>query len=641
MGGTKPPFTKHDKANYLSQTQVEFIRPGLVSKIQNAQIAADGTIQVTFTLADPAGMALDREGVTTPGPVSVSFIAAYIPAGQKQYVSYITRTVKATLNDNTAVQATADSGGVFAKIGDGKYTYTFKFKLPANYDKAATHSIGLYSERSLADFDLSSYGSDDVYTFVPNGSKVTVVRDIIDTKSCNKCHNPLEGHGGSRLSMQMCILCHTPQTTNPDTLLTQDMPVLIHKIHMGENLPSVVAGGKYRIYHRGAWSDFSDVAFPSDIRKCEVCHEPGPAQADAWLTRPSRAACGSCHDDVNFATGEKHVNLPQVSDNQCANCHKPQGEMEFDASVKGAHLIPTESSELKGVVFKILKVDNGTAGKQPTVTFTVADNRGNPLLPSDLSRLNVVIAGPNSDYSGYVSETALTGVQASTDGTYTYTMKYKIPDDAKGSFTIGIEGRRDVVIMQNTTQQQTVRDLAKNVQIAFSVDGSPIAARRTIVSTDKCNLCHYNLGLHGGNRNDVEQCALCHNPNTTDSQKPAEAIDFRTMVHKIHTGKELANVYQIGTTSFNGVRYPGDRRDCSQCHVNNSEQLPLRPDLMTVVTPRGYTATTPPATAACQGCHDDKATAAHAYANTNMIGEACATCHGTAADFAVDKVHAK
>ncbi len=639
-GGTKPPFTKRDKANYLSQTQVEFIRPGLVSKIQNVQIATDGTIVATFTLTDPAGMPLDREGITTPGAVSVSFLAAYIPAGQKQYVAYNTQVAKAALNNNTAVQATSDKGGVFAKIGDGKYTYTFKTKLPADYDKAATHTVGLYSQRNLADFNLSAYGSDDVYTFVPNGSPVTVVRNIIDTKSCNKCHNPIEGHGGSRLSVEMCILCHTPQTANPDTLLTQDMPVLIHKIHMGKDLPSVKAGGKYRIYHRGAWSDFSDVGFPTDQRNCTVCHEPGTKQADAWLTSPSRAACGSCHDDVNFATGEKHVNLPQVSDNQCANCHRPQGETEFDASIKGAHVVPTQSASLPGVVFNILKVDNASPGKQPTVTFTVKDDSGKPLLPVDMSRLNVVIAGPNSDYSGYVSESALKA-QASTDGTYSFTMAYKIPDTATGSFTIGLEGRRDVVLMKGTVKEQTVRDIGKNVQVAFSVDGSPVTARRTVVATEKCNSCHYNIGLHGGNRNVTTQCVLCHNPNQTDTQKPPEAIDFRTMVHKIHTGKNLANTYQIGNTSFNKVGYPGDRRDCSQCHVNGSEQLPLKDNLMNVTTPRGYTPTVPPITAACQGCHDDKATAAHAYSNTNMIGEACSTCHGPAADYAIDKVHAR
>src|SRR5437016_5248957 len=100
-GQTKSAFDKRDKAHYLSQNQVEFIRPGLVIKIVSAQIASDGTIQATFTLSDPKGMALDMAGVDTPGPVTVSFLAAYIPAGQKQYVAYNTQVAKATLTNNT------------------------------------------------------------------------------------------------------------------------------------------------------------------------------------------------------------------------------------------------------------------------------------------------------------------------------------------------------------------------------------------------------------------------------------------------------------------------------------------------------------------------------------------------------------
>ena len=134
------------------------------------------------------------------------------------------------------------------------------------------------------------------------------------------------GHGGSRLTVEMCILCHTPQTINPDTGLTQDMPVLIHKIHMGKNLPSVKAGTPYRIWHRGAWSDFSNVGFPSgvdELKTCDVCHQGAP-QAVNHMSNPSRAACGACHDDVNFATGQGHVDLPQVSDKECAQCHLPR-----------------------------------------------------------------------------------------------------------------------------------------------------------------------------------------------------------------------------------------------------------------------------------------------------------------------------
>jgi hypothetical protein len=45
--------------------------------------------------------------------------------------------------------------------------------------------------------------------------------------------------------------------------------------------------------------------------------------------------------------------------------------------------------------------------------------------------------------------------------------------------------------------------------------------------------------------------------------------------------------------------------------------------------------------AACLGCHDTQPAAAHALTMTAPFGEACAACHGSDADFSVDKVHAR
>ena len=247
-------------------------KTGVVVKIQSASIGKDGTITARATIVDSNGIALDRLGVSTPGTVSMSFICAYILAGQSQYVSYTTTTAKATLNNNPSqIQAANDSGGTLTNNAIGDYTYVFKTKAPANFDPTVTHAIGVSAQRNLSQygtFDEWSETSNDVFNFVPNGSPVQVTRSVVTTAACNQCHDPLIGHGGSRLTVELCILCHTPQTINPDTQLTQDMKVLIHKIHMGSSLPSVKAGTPYRIWHRGAWSDFSTVVFPQD--RCEV-----------------------------------------------------------------------------------------------------------------------------------------------------------------------------------------------------------------------------------------------------------------------------------------------------------------------------------------------------------------------------------
>src|ERR1017187_1138292 len=380
-----PGYTKHEKAAYLDESLVNFIRPGIVVKIQSAAIAKDGTITVRATLVDADGMALDRLGVSTPGPVSMSLIAAYIPAGKTQYVSYTTSVAKPSIPGNTnpsQTQAANDSGGTWATNSVGDYTYTFKTKAPTTFDATVTHSIGVSATRDLSEFitqdEWASVGN-DVFTFVPNGSPVTVTRSVTPTTACNQCHDPLIGHGGSRLKVELCILCHTPQTINPDTLLTQDMPVLIHKIHMGKNLPSVIAGTPYRIWHRGAWSDFSTVVFPQDVRNCTTCHAASATQADNWKTNPSAVACGSCHDDINFTTGANHQNLPQIDDSQCKGCHASSAYMDFDPSIPGAHLIPSNSTALPGLVTKILHVDGAAPGAAPTVTFSVMDNSNNPV----------------------------------------------------------------------------------------------------------------------------------------------------------------------------------------------------------------------------------------------------------------------
>jgi OmcA/MtrC family decaheme c-type cytochrome len=651
----KQAFTAMDKAFYADASAINFVRPGLVLKIVSASIADDGTIKARFTLTDPKGLPLDKDGVTTPGAISTKFVVSWIPNNQRQYISYITRSVTSSITSHTAIQATSDSGGVYTKNADGDYSYTFKSKAPAGFDKTATHSIGMWAARDLSEFDLAAIANydSDVFNFVPNGAAVTKTRDVIRTQTCNKCHDPLSAHD-ERQGLELCILCHNPQSGDPDTDNTIDMKVMVHKIHAGSSLPSVKAGGKYQfIGYQNAVSDFSTVVFPADIRRCSFCHESttGAAQSNAWLTNPNRAACGSCHDDVNFATGQNHVNMPEISDNQCAQCHTPQGELEFDASIMGAHTIPEFSSQLPGTVLAITDVRDGVAGKKPTVTFTVKDKSGNPITDISSMRLSLVLAGPTTDYATNPSESATKAT--GSGGTYTYTFTNSIPATAKGTYAVGIEGYQSVTINAGTVNATTVRDAGINKVFYFSVDGSKVAPRRQVVSLDKCNTCHSFLSLHGGNRNQIEQCVLCHNPNGTDvgnrpaSQAPSQTIQMAYMIHRIHTGENSPREYTIygfggSVNDFTDIRYPGDRRNCNACHVNGSEQVPLPDGLLDVTSPRGLLNPVKPTTNACTGCHTDTPTASHALSNTtDKLGEACAVCHSASSDFGVSKVHAR
>ena len=85
------PYSPHEKAFYADDATVEFVLPGPDHHVNSAAIAANGTITVTYTLTDPNGLPLDSAGVTTPGTISLSYVAAVIPNGQEDYTTYTTR----------------------------------------------------------------------------------------------------------------------------------------------------------------------------------------------------------------------------------------------------------------------------------------------------------------------------------------------------------------------------------------------------------------------------------------------------------------------------------------------------------------------------------------------------------------------
>jgi len=683
------PFSSHEKAFYADPAVVEFVNPGLNITVNSASISTKGIITVVYTVADPNGLPLDAAGVTTPGAISLSFIAAVLPNGVEDYTAYTTRAATGTVIPTTQ-QPGADSNGATTPLGPGQYQYVFGTAAPAGFDATATHTIGVYGSRNLTTYNLGTNYASTTYNFVPNGAKVTQVHDIIKTASCDTCHDQLSAHGGSRRGMDMCVLCHQPQNVDPNTGDTMDAKVFFHKIHMGASLPSVKAGTPYipAVNSHGTFN-FSTVVFPADQpnddpRRCEICHSQstGAAQAKIFMTTPLRAACGACHDDVNFATGANHPGGIQNDDAQCANCHIPQGEMDFDASILGAHVVPAESSLLSGLHVAITGVANGTAGSAPVVTFTVLDRNKNAVPLSQLSSISITMAGPTTDYGytifgsntgtpGYVTESA-SGAPCSTSGTCTYKFTNIVPAKATGTYAVGIEARRSETVPElvgGATVQTAIQYGAANPVSYFSVDGSPVATRRQVVALSNCNQCHVALSLHGSLRNNTEYCVMCHNPSNTDASTratatnaadkaaPAQGINLNLLVHRIHYGNNQPSnrpyiVVGFGGShnDFSGTLFPAlfptgeanDTRNCSLCHVNSTEQNDLTlTGLNAVVDPQGPINPVQPFTSACTGCHMDIPAASHALANTTTLGEACSVCHSSGAAYAVDQVHAQ
>ncbi len=657
----KAIFVPQQKEFWLTSDEFDYIRPGFQITVNSVTVNSNLQPVVDVSYTDGLGVPLDRAGVLTPGPISMSFILAWWDPSGRNYTSYTTRPQTSPITGATAVQASADSGGTFNDLDIGHSIYTFKTKLPAGYDATATTTLGIYATRDTTAVLGKPYYANVEHDFVPSGSSVTQTWDIISNAACNTCHNPLSAHGGSRQDVKLCVLCHSPQTTDPDTGNTLNFKVMVHKIHMGSSLPSVEAGTPYQIIgFNNSRNDFSTVVFPQDIRNCATCHAgpTPPTQSANWYAYPGVAACQSCHDDVNFATGANHPGGIQTDDSQCATCHLPQGSREWDASVMGAHTVPFKSTQLKGINATIVSVTNTVPGQNPTISFTLAQNDGTPISPAGFgSNLNVLMGGPTTDYAINPFREKASG--ASFDGTTaTYTFTNAIPANATGTWAFSLEARRTIALDPAPNDTPTVNESTFNPVFYAAVTDAQAAPRRQVVELANCNTCHDALMLHGSFRRNTEMCVMCHNPNADDSsqrpsdQLPPESIDFKRMIHKIHRGKNLTHDYTIygfggSTNTFNDVRFPGDLRDCQKCHTTDAsgvgtEQVSEMPPagLLPTITARDWYKPMQHYATACLACHDTQPAAAHAFTMTAPFGEACATCHGTDGAFSVDQVHA-
>ncbi|MCL4853146.1 MAG: OmcA/MtrC family decaheme c-type cytochrome, partial [Bryobacteraceae bacterium] len=243
-----------------------------------------------------------------------------------------------TRSDSGQTQATTDNArlGGLTQNKNGKFKYKFETALPANYDPSASHQVAAQAVREFA-ANETEYPDNPWFAWVPNGSAPLETREIVDTETCNTCHTRLEFHGGNRREIQYCIMCHSPQSTDGQSLNSVDMAEMIHKIHAGEELPSVQDGEPYQIVGFGnTVHDYSNVVFPQDIRNCDVCH--GEEKASFYLENPTKAGCASCHDRTWFglaantpsgfvhhssADGMLDVDINLPDDSLCAGCHLP------------------------------------------------------------------------------------------------------------------------------------------------------------------------------------------------------------------------------------------------------------------------------------------------------------------------------
>lgn len=648
------------------------VQNGLKAEIINVTIPTNRRPVVTFKVSDAKGKPIELEELDAN---SVKFTIAVLKAGkagESDYQNYILTKVpgrdysykgenrKPVLSET--LQPGLDQGGALARARSGTLTYTFATALPENFDARTTHTVG--GELSVGN---RRYVANSVYSFVPAGGKPSAGVAVVETATCNNCHDPLKAHGGARVETGYCALCHTAQLNDPETGENLDFKSFIHKIHRGKFLSSVKEGKPYLIVGaRQTVFDYSTVvspqsvvteSIPKEYRNCAACHVD--AKVTRWKALPSIVGCVSCHDDVDLKSGKKHPSGP-AADGTCVNCHQPDGP-EFGPSVAGAHVFPGNAAQLPGMVFDILKIEGGKPGTNPVVTFSLKDKSGAPVNAGQMNNLSLVLAWPTTDYKLEVIEDARKAVSLG-NGVHTHKFAYTIPADAAGSGAIAIQGYRvfEVKRPNGTVTEKGQRNAGMNVVKYFPITDGEAVPRRAAVKTANCNACHMKLQLHGEQRNNTEFCVMCHNANHTDGDKrktangpmPAENVHYKRLIHRIHTGRNLGEPFIVYggpqaapvPNNLGQIRFPGDRRNCLKCHEKGANELPLPAGVLPTAMHQadGTIKYLSPIMSACIGCHTGEPAKAHMEAQIASAGrESCVVCHGAGREFAVDRMHRK
>lgn len=401
-----------------------------------------------------------------------------------------------TFNYQRVLAEQSDLFAAAVENADGSLTYTFADPIPATYlppfnDTASfgpldgelagqpllagTYTVGLYATWDYTVEGESFRDQGDVSAeFLLGDALALAPREVVKLDNCNRCHVELQAHGGSRRDVRLCLLCHTagaedrnsPAAAGGTPGASIEFATMIHKIHNGAHLPSVLGVGvnpdgsrdytapatPYQLVGRNdTIIDFSDVAFPvwpnltiamprdagysalstsnalgrnertiedtirTGVAGCFVCHgDPddagplvAPAQGDVAYSQPSRAACGSCHDDVDWTRPymANTMTMPEQNDDSaCTLCHSAAGEV---LSVPETHrhplLDPTFNPGLNFEISEVLEagVNDGDGtldpGEQLQFMLHVTDDSGAEVDPSSYNSPSLGISGPTSN----------------------------------------------------------------------------------------------------------------------------------------------------------------------------------------------------------------------------------------------------
>jgi OmcA/MtrC family decaheme c-type cytochrome len=344
-------------------------------------------------------------------------------------------------------------------------------------------------------------------------------------------------------------------------------------------------------------------------------------------------------------------------------------KVNFSVFSDGAVVHGLTTSNARFALAKLVPGTNGDPDQWVNYVSTIETPTtfpGNTVGPSwngDLAVLASAVQA-TTDSGGTLAENA--------DGYYTYTFKADIQDPAwtltngggKVYLTNGIvfePNRTHRIAIQLSYKNAAGATVLVNPYFDFTIDGNGNAVAvtdpsktRKMTDVASCNTCHDKLALHGGGRVDTQFCVMCHNSGTTDMNS-GNVLDLRTMAHKLHSGRRLAQSttpedyviwgYNASKVDFAEVGFPQDLRNCTKCHSGANAS-----------TPQGDNWKTKPTKEACLTCHQtglnttwdanhivpggaattflgNKASAAE---TSNLL---CGVCHGIGSPYSPEQVH--
>ena len=342
-------------------------------------------------------------------------------------------------------------------------------------------------------------------------------------------------------------------------------------------------------------SDLLAVLDPELTTDCGICHK-GP-DASVWYQRPSRKACGSCHD-INWTTGKRFsdgatVHAVITDDSLCAICHpatgsigggiwpvqkvhgrffEPNHNLDFTASIPALAAAPRDfrvtlmdvsavgttvptlrvSATLDGAAYDIkagVAASTTSGGRVATCAFQIAGPTTDYVIPNAGS--TAVSCTPTASWTATGTPGEYTFKSASATffagkpvGYYTAAFEIMYTDQVAAS-------NGDIVRHPASANPNflTVKWDGTSATVATSAEAA-LFSRRTVVDFAKCNSCHYDLGFHSNRgRKGPDYCATCHNPKLDNGGRArftvAEAwVDAAVTTAKVYLPESVSlNVF--------------------------------------------------------------------------------------------------